>query len=75
MRFGKFVDGWRGNGVFVAFSRVTIGLRRRWHFYVMRPPGKPGYHRLYIGPLEIETRAVLSAQQAAQKQDTDNKEQ
>ncbi|CAB3654251.1 hypothetical protein LMG26685_02915 [Achromobacter mucicolens] len=56
MRFGTFVDERRGDGVFVAFGRVLLALRWRWHFYAVRPPGKPGYFRLYVGPLEIETR-------------------
>lgn len=56
IRMGRFLDTWRGNGVFLAFRNLTLALRWRWHFYSVRPPGKPGYHRLYIGPLEIETR-------------------
>ena len=56
MRAGRFVDEWRGNGVFVALGRITLALRWRWHFYVVRPPMKPGYLRIYIGPLEIEYR-------------------
>lgn len=56
MRIGTFVDEWRGNGVFVAFWRITLALRWRWHCYAVKPPGKPGYRRLYVGPLEIETR-------------------
>lgn len=56
IRYGKFSDSYRGNGVFMAFSRCTFALRWRWNFYSAHPQGKPGYFRIYIGPLEIETR-------------------
>jgi len=56
MRYGKFIDHWRGDGVFLTFGLVTLALRRRWHLYVVKPQGKPGYRRVYIGPLEIEMR-------------------
>jgi len=56
MKVGTFVDDWRGNGVFLSFRTVTFALRWRWHFYVVRPPMKPGYLRMYLGPLEIEHR-------------------
>ena len=53
-----FSDPWRGDGVFKAwqFASFTflLALRKRWHLYAIRPPAKPGYWRVYIGPLEIE---------------------
>lgn len=59
---GKFTDDYRGNGLFIAFRRFTLALRWRWHFYSVRPPGKPGYRRTYIGPLEIETRRRIEGE-------------
>lgn len=56
MRSGRFCDPLRGNGVQVSAGRWTLALRWRWHLYLVRPPGKPGYVRLYLGPLEIERR-------------------
>lgn len=62
MRYGTFADNYRGNGMFIAFHRFTLALRWRWHFYSVRPPGKPGYRRLYIGPLEIEMRSRIEGE-------------
>lgn len=35
-------------------SHILIALHRRWRLAFVKPPGKPGYRRLYVGPLEIE---------------------
>ena len=55
---GIFYDEWRGNGYFISAlgenAHVTLALRWRLRFGYVRPAGKPNYHRLYIGPLEIE---------------------
>jgi hypothetical protein len=31
---------------------VSVGVR--WKFYFIKPPGKPSYRRLYVGPFELE---------------------
>lgn len=56
MKAGRFSDFWRGNGVFVSGSCWLIAIRWRWRLAFVCPPGKPGYKRWYIGPVEIETR-------------------
>ncbi|WVH13939.1 hypothetical protein CASP1_00016 [Alcaligenes phage CASP1] len=56
MKVGRFSNSWRGNGVFISFWRVLIALRWRWHLDYIRPSGKPGYRRLYVGPVELEIR-------------------
>lgn len=56
MRISFFQDTWRGNGVQLSALNYTIALRYRWRFALVRPPGKPGYTRLYVGPIEIERR-------------------
>lgn len=56
MKVGRFSNSWRGNGVFVSFWRVTIALRWRWYLEYIKPPGKPGYRRWYVGPVEFELR-------------------
>ena len=56
MRAGFFQDYLRGNGVHVSGRRWTVSLRWRWRIAFVRPPAKPGYSRLYVGPLEIERR-------------------
>lgn len=56
MRAGRFQDTWRGNGVYISGRRWLVALRWRWHFYYVEPPGKPGYRRLYLGPIEFEVR-------------------
>lgn len=33
---------------------VLGALHRRWRLAFVRPPGKPGYRRIYVGPVEIE---------------------
>jgi hypothetical protein len=40
-----------------ARGHLLVALHRRWRFDFVRPPGKPGYARLYVGPLEIERGA------------------
>lgn len=50
------MDEWRGNGVQLVLDRWTLALRWRWHLRFVRPPMKPGYTRLYAGPLEVERR-------------------
>lgn len=52
-----FHDPYRGDGVFVSFGKWTFAIRKRWHFYWIKPPGKPGYTRFYFGPFEIEKRS------------------
>lgn len=56
MRAERFRDEWRGNGVQFVLTRWTLALRWRWHLRFVRPPMKPGYTRLYVGPLEVEHR-------------------
>jgi len=54
MRYGRFEDYWRGNGLYVSLGRWTVAVRLRWRFAFVRPHGKPGYVRTYVGPIEIE---------------------
>jgi len=35
-------------------GHLLIALHRHWRLDFVRPPGKPGYARLYVGPVEIE---------------------
>lgn len=68
-RYGRFW-AFNGNGVFVSFwigvQLWTLALRPiRWHVGIRRPPYKPGYVRLYIGPIEIEKGWRLSKDDAA----------
>lgn len=35
---------------------VLIAVRRRWRAALVQVHSKPGYRRLYIGPVEIEWR-------------------
>lgn len=64
---GRLYDPYRGDGWFVSLinqnGTYTLAARWRWHFYFIRPPGKPHVWRLYLGPFEFEraTRAALSA--------------
>lgn len=51
-----FTDPYRGDGVFVSFGNWTLSIRKRWHFYWIKLPMKPGYVRFYFGPFEIEKR-------------------
>ena len=53
---GKFFDYYRGDGYYIAFKNLTFAVRFKWYFDFVRPPVKPGYWRLYIGPFEIEYR-------------------
>jgi hypothetical protein len=55
-KYGFFLDAWRGNGFHLSFGRWTFALRFKWIFQFTKVPGKPGYKRLYLGPLEIEKR-------------------
>lgn len=36
------------------FWHLLVALHKRWRVDYVRPPGKPNYRRLYIGPVEIE---------------------
>ena len=58
VRSGRFIDFYRGNGWFVSvrtkFGWWSLSVRRRWHMYAVRPPGKPCTWRIYIGPFELE---------------------
>ena len=56
MKLGKFADYYRGNGLHISGRNWTVALRNRWHIGFIKPPGKPGYSRLYIGPIELEYR-------------------
>lgn len=56
IKFGQFKDDWRGDGVHFSFGKWTLAARLRCHFYMIRPPAKPGYLRIYFGPFEIEHR-------------------
>ena len=53
-----FTDPYRGDGWFAAkrtkFGTFLFAVRRSWNFYAAKPPGKPGYWRVYIGPFEFE---------------------
>lgn len=40
----------RGGG----YWHILLAVHRRWRLAFVRPPMKPEYRRLYIGPLEIE---------------------
>lgn len=55
-----FRDAYRGDGWFISGRRWTFAIRPRFHFYSIRPPGKPGYQRFYFGPFELELRSQLS---------------
>lgn len=59
-RFGRFVDFWNGNGLYLSTKQWTFALRWKWHCRYIHPPGKSGYTRLYFGPFEIEHRKQLS---------------
>jgi len=43
---------------YVSFLRgqrhLLFALHSRWRLRFTRPSGKPGYRRLFVGPLEIE---------------------
>lgn len=56
MRMGFFYDEWRGNGIYLSGKVWTVALRWSWRIAFVRVPAKPGYSRLYVGPLEIEHR-------------------
>jgi hypothetical protein len=56
MRERKFRDFYHGDGWFVSGRHWLLAVRWRWHFYFIRPPGKPGYKRIYFGPFELEIR-------------------
>lgn len=58
IRLGTFADPYRGDGWFIARGSWLLAIRWRWRFAFVRPPGKPGYARLYVGPFEIERRAA-----------------
>lgn len=59
IRTGEAWDNWRGNNRYVSFQfkkggHLLFALRKQWHWYFVKPHGKPGYKRMYLGPLEIE---------------------
>lgn len=56
MRCGRFDDYWHGSGWHISASRWTFAVRWRWRCAFVRPHGKPGYVRFYVGPFEIERR-------------------
>lgn len=58
IRSGTFSDQYRGDGWFIAHGNWLLAIRWRWRFAFVRPAGKPGYTRLYVGPFEIERRAA-----------------
>ena len=55
----RFEDRYRGNGWHISGRRWTIAFRWRWRAAFIRPPGKPGYTRIYIGPVEFEWHAKV----------------
>ena len=66
MKAGTFYDPWRGNGVHLSSKRWTIALRWRWRLALfVRPPGKPGYVRFYVGPIELELRQEQPKEEGA----------
>lgn len=52
MKIGHFYlsTGFRGQGT----GHFLISLHRRWLLSFVRPEGKPGYRRFYLGPVEFE---------------------
>lgn len=36
------------------FWHLLIAMHKRWRLAFVKPAAKPGYRRIYIGPLEIE---------------------
>lgn len=58
MIFGKwFVSSGfrpRRNG----FWHVLVAFHSRWRIDFVKPSAKPGYNRLYVGPIEIEWSRV-----------------
>lgn len=58
IRLGTFADPYRGDGWFISSGNWLLAIRWRWRFAFVRPHGKPGYARLYVGPVEIEHRAA-----------------
>jgi hypothetical protein len=64
IRHGRFADQWRGDGWMIAVGNWLLAIRWRWRFAFVRPPGKPGYTRLYVGPVEIEHRSPRTGAEA-----------
>jgi hypothetical protein len=48
----------------IAVGNWLLAIRWRWRFAFVRPPGKPGYTRLYVGPVEIEHRSPRTGAEA-----------
>jgi hypothetical protein len=44
--------GFRESGT--GWWHFLLAVHRKWRFDFVRPSGKPGYRRLYVGPLEFE---------------------
>lgn len=66
LRIGTFSDQWHGSGLFASCGNWLVALRWRWQFRFVRPPFKPGYARLYVGPLEVEHRKQINAKTTTQ---------
>lgn len=69
IRRGKCIT--YGEGWFIAYLRgyqhVLFAIRpTAWRLQFVRPPGKPGYSRLYFGPFEIEWHIKSTKQEAKQ---------
>lgn len=63
LKYGSFDDYWNGDGVYVSLlwkrGHFLIGVRKcLFVLRALKPPGKPGYARLYIGPFEFEVAHV-----------------
>jgi hypothetical protein len=53
-----FKDFWRGDGHYTRWKlrhhTLVLAIRKKWYFYTIKPPAKPGYRRFYCGPFELE---------------------
>lgn len=47
--FQRHANGW---------WHVLVALHLKWRLDFVRPQGKPGYRRIYLGPLEIEWSSI-----------------
>lgn len=69
-----FPDPYNGSGYRITahFQRghVLLAARWRWQFRIVRAvQSKPGYSRLYVGPLEVEVARYGRAQQQGGRTD------
>ena len=56
MRYGRcyISTGFKQKRGGRGFWHLLFALHRHWRVAFVRPDGKPGYRRLYVGPVEIE---------------------